>query len=430
VSIVLLVLACVAVASTASAQNQRAVHYGMTVTLQGGGTGNVYGCSKMPFLGPNPPNSTNPGFTLPPCFNPGAETSCPDAPTPCAWSPAEANTTVTRDISTSSSGSASLLVTGSPTSGGPLCFGLAGFPPCMRAVTDCITELSSGSKTVSFAYRTTSSAITDIYARYVFYSDTGCDPSAVFPDNQQPPILSTGGNPIKNGSWNVVSGSVTAPFLTGAGRIFLTATCGSGGCGGQASVNFDEALMSGVLAAGTIDCPRISSRCNISPPNEGIQNNKDFVLIATPTQGSFTGWDGSTCTPQGECTACSGNGVCILNEPEGTSGRVTETVVANFGTPTLVTVRSLAGTRRANGALVRWRTASDVGILGFNVYRELKTGLRLKLNRSLLAASSTPAGRAYRWLDRAAPRHGKLRYWIQEKLLNGAPQWYGAIVVS
>jgi hypothetical protein len=60
----------------------------------------------------------------------------------------------------------------------------------------------------------------------------------------------------------------------------------------------------------------------------------------------------------------------------------------------------------------------------------LEAGLRVKLNGALVGASSVPRGRAYRWLDRWAPRRGRLRYWIEEKLLKGAPQWYGPIGVA
>jgi len=56
--------------------------------------------------------------------------------------------------------------------------------------------------------------------------------------------------------------------------------------------------------------------------------------------------------------------------------------------PTAVAVRSFAASRTASGALVRWRTGSEVETLGFNIIRA-GGGTTVKLNRSLITASTS-----------------------------------------
>jgi hypothetical protein len=99
------------------------------------------------------------------------------------------------------------------------------------------------------------------------------------------------------------------------------------------------------------------------------------------------------------------------------------TASATVNCSTAVTVSSFAAIPSARGVLVRWRTGSDAGVLGFNVYRE-QNGRRLRLNRALIARR-TDGGHAYSWLDRSAPRQGQVRHWLQAVSRNGARNWYG-----
>ena len=91
--------------------------------------------------------------------------------------------------------------------------------------------------------------------------------------------------------------------------------------------------------------------------------------------------------------------------------------------PTAVRLASFVATRSARGVLIRWRSASEARTLGFNVYRE-QNGQRVKLNRRLIPGRRT-GGRVYSWLDRAAPRQGRIRYWLQAVSLDGTRSWYG-----
>ena len=88
---------------------------------------------------------------------------------------------------------------------------------------------------------------------------------------------------------------------------------------------------------------------------------------------------------------------------------------------TAVSFRSFSATRSGKGVLLRWRTASEVDLLGFNVYRELR-GKKVKVNRFLIRARGAASGAAYRFLDRGAMRTSG-RYWLQAVNLDGSRSW-------
>ena len=88
-------------------------------------------------------------------------------------------------------------------------------------------------------------------------------------------------------------------------------------------------------------------------------------------------------------------------------------------TPTSVRTAAVAATPTRSGLVVRWRTTSDSGIVGFNVYGDAK-----RLNRHLVAASGTAAGHAYRWL---VPTKARGRtYRVQALLASGRKVWLGS----
>ena len=91
------------------------------------------------------------------------------------------------------------------------------------------------------------------------------------------------------------------------------------------------------------------------------------------------------------------------------------------GATTPATFRSMAAARTSTGVMVRWSTASEPGLLGFNVYREVN-GARVRVNRGLIAGKG---GGRYSYLDRKAPSGKTLRYWVQAVDLDGSRSWYG-----
>ena len=97
---------------------------------------------------------------------------------------------------------------------------------------------------------------------------------------------------------------------------------------------------------------------------------------------------------------------------------------------TAVSVRSFGARRHGKAIVVTWRTASEVGALGFNVYRSEADGPLHKVNRSLIAAKrgGQALGARYRLVDLRVRRAGKYTYRLQLVHLNGARSWYPSSV--
>ena len=102
------------------------------------------------------------------------------------------------------------------------------------------------------------------------------------------------------------------------------------------------------------------------------------------------------------------------------------------GCPTAVSLSSFAATYSRRGVLTRWRTASESGTLGFNLYRK-RTGKLRRVNSTLIPSvfGGSASGHAYSWLDRRALREsGVLEYRLQAVGLDGTRRWLGASIVS
>jgi len=91
-----------------------------------------------------------------------------------------------------------------------------------------------------------------------------------------------------------------------------------------------------------------------------------------------------------------------------------------------VTVRSFTASASGSSTTLRWRTASEAGLLGYNVYRQVN-GKRTRVNRSLIAAKERGL---YSFLDRRAAKGKVVRYWIQVVNLDGSRTWYGPARVT
>jgi hypothetical protein len=97
--------------------------------------------------------------------------------------------------------------------------------------------------------------------------------------------------------------------------------------------------------------------------------------------------------------------------------------VTGTGVALAARFRSLSATATSRGTLVRWRTASELDVVGFNVYG-LVNGRRVRLNRRLIRAVGRNAGHAYSFVDRR-PGARATRYWIQAVDLDGSRSWFG-----
>ncbi len=94
--------------------------------------------------------------------------------------------------------------------------------------------------------------------------------------------------------------------------------------------------------------------------------------------------------------------------------------------PTAVQMRRVTAARTGNNVRLRWRTASEAGTIGFNVFRE-RAGTRIRASQKLIRASGAVTGGSYSWLDRRAGRSS--RYWVQSVGSDGSRTWYGPVRV-
>jgi Beta-propeller repeat len=97
--------------------------------------------------------------------------------------------------------------------------------------------------------------------------------------------------------------------------------------------------------------------------------------------------------------------------------------------PTAVELRSFAASRSGRLVVLRWRTGSELSLLGFHVYRQ-DDRERLRLTRALIRAASDSRGRAYSFRDRLPRTSRSPRYWLEEVRLDGSRRWHGPISPS
>jgi hypothetical protein len=91
---------------------------------------------------------------------------------------------------------------------------------------------------------------------------------------------------------------------------------------------------------------------------------------------------------------------------------------------TVATFASASAKATKRGVLLRWRTASEVNMLGFRIYRQ-KAGKYVRISRTIVPARGAIAGAGYRYVDGTAPRRGLLRYRIQMVDRDGSRTWFG-----
>jgi hypothetical protein len=104
-------------------------------------------------------------------------------------------------------------------------------------------------------------------------------------------------------------------------------------------------------------------------------------------------------------------------------------VTISYTKPLAVSLYSLTAKRSHKGVVVRWRTGTEADTLGFNVYRQ-QGNRRVRVNRRLLPALGGVSGRSYSFVDRRAPKHRAVRYWLQDVSVSGARAWHGPVRVA
>jgi hypothetical protein len=122
----------------------------------------------------------------------------------------------------------------------------------------------------------------------------------------------------------------------------------------------------------------------------------------------------------------------------GTSGRNAVdiwkvTLPAPPAGPTAVKLFTFSAKRAGPAMELRWRTAHETGLLGFNVFRSSSGGPTVKLNRALIKAKGRgPTGAHYRFVDRRRSPSGTtiFTYRLQAVETDGTRYWVATSVAK
>jgi hypothetical protein len=221
-------------------------------------------------------------------------------------------------------------------------------------------------------------------------------------------------------------------------RIFYVGVESVGGSGGVAPVFFAGSPNRDAGAAGTPGCNSTTpGNCKV------VQYPPEFVLT---TGGQISG---NTICIDVPLTAFDAtrpiNGSPLFNVTAFTGGRnvapddiyadVDSTRGFDFtlGTisptaclaPTALKVAAFSGHASRGGVVLRWRTGSELEMVGFNVWRLTANG-KTRVNRSLIAASGGAGGERYSFVDRTARREASYTYRLQIVNRNGTRSWHGS----
>jgi len=250
----------------------------------------------------------------------------------------------------------------------------------------------------------------------------------------------------------VVALSVTG--VAGAHNIF----CAGAGCGPSSPQNVTPSF-----AAGNNHCPEGTATevdwnaADLSPAGVtksytvGTTSGTITVfsnVTGTAGHASFQVNSGSGLVVQARTHGGAGqggvNGTNIYDYSAKANGGVTNDGALHYSGPAsnvflclkqgpvlAVTTSSFNARYTGRSVTVRWRTASEANVLGFNVYR-VSHGQRVKLNKRLIPSANVLHGKsssAYSFRTRLASKRlaASSRYVLQEVHTNGSRTNYGPI---
>ncbi len=83
-------------------------------------------------------------------------------------------------------------------------------------------------------------------------------------------------------------------------------------------------------------------------------------------------------------------------------------------------------------ARIKWSTASETGLLGYNVLRAESSFLTeaLKVNSLIIQAEGGSQGQNYTWTDSELPAADLLYYWLEAVSYNGESQFFGPVAMD
>jgi hypothetical protein len=125
----------------------------------------------------------------------------------------------------------------------------------------------------------------------------------------------------------------------------------------------------------------------------------------------------------------NGNGnwnLYVVDDCAGGAGAIGSGWSLALSTPTAVTLAQFVAKPARRSVVVRWRTSSEVAVLGFNVFRA-RAGKLVRINRTLIAAKGGGplGGASYRVVDKSVQTGITYTYRLQVVSLGGKRVWQG-----
>jgi hypothetical protein len=262
--------------------------------------------------------------------------------------------------------------------------------------------------------------------------------------------------------------SVLMLFAAAAATVVALSVAGTAGahnifCAGAACGPSSPQNVTPSFAAGNNHCPEGTAAevdwnaADLSPAgvtkNYTVGTTSGTITVFSPISmgvghASFQVNSGSGLVVQARTHGGNGqggvNGTNIYDYSAKTNGGVTADGALHFSGPAsnvflclkqgpilAVTTSTFNARYTGRSVTVRWRTASEVNVLGFNVYR-VSQGKRVKLNKRLIPSANVLHGKstsAYSFRTRLASKRlaASSRYLLQEVHTNGSRTNYGPI---
>lgn len=152
------------------------------------------------------------------------------------------------------------------------------------------------------------------------------------------------------------------------------------------------------------------------------------VIFSNPVLGTLSG--AATQFSNGAATATYTAGVT----PGAGSADATadsQTVTVNFNVPLAVLLAGFSAEGQADRVLVQWDTVSEMGNMGFNLWRGTSPDEPDRQLNAALIPSQSPGstqGYSYQWIDQTELVHGATYYyWLEDIDLNGVVTRHGPV---
>ena len=115
-----------------------------------------------------------------------------------------------------------------------------------------------------------------------------------------------------------------------------------------------------------------------------------------------------------------------LGNVKGSDFEVVDT--SSLAPPTSATTTGFSAVHTRHGIAVRWKTASELSVLGYVVYRQ--AGQSRTAVSKLIVGRGSASGGSYRFVDRGVRVTSALAYLVQVIHANGTRTWLGPVGVS